>query len=274
MMNKVQIAHFSDIHVALRPEADDMNLNRFFSWMNWTLSRKRKHDLQRLEWTLDRLLNIRPDIILITGDLAHTGLDAEIRTASSMLKKISGRGIPILILGGNHDMYDRPKNQLGLFRRIQQEYRLDVDVDENGLCQFNGLTLLLLEQWIRNPFYMGRGNMRLELLESISRRVKEKDISRINLAAGHFPIVNASNKKFSFRDRLKHGNDLRRFLEWHRIELYLCGHCHTSFSTQLFAGCTQYCAGSITEGGVLRTFQFEDGRLLNTQTYHPESPDF
>lgn len=263
-MTDIRIAHFSDVHMALAPNRETIDLNRFFSWGNWIVRRKRHHSLKRLDRVLEMIVEAKPDVAICTGDFGHTGLPYEFEAVSEKFNMLTQNHIPMLVTGGNHDYYNRSVRKE--VDRLQEKHGLGLQVDQDGICQLNNLMILLMHQGIYNPFYMARGRLSADAINSIESRIQSGQIERVALAAGHFPVCDAAGKPISIRKRLGGDIHLKQFLKDHQIPAYLCGHCHTPFSIGLSDGCVQYCAGSITNAGVLRILHYNDGHLVDEQT--------
>jgi DNA repair exonuclease SbcCD nuclease subunit len=263
-MADIRIAHFSDIHLAMAPDRSTINLNRLFSWGNWVLRRSRRHSLDRLDKTLKTILQTRPNCVICTGDMSHTGLPYELAAASDKLNTLTDSGIPVLLTGGNHDHYNKAASRE--IADLQQKHGLGLKIDRDGVCQLDGLVILLLHQGIFNPFYMARGRLNTDSLRSVQQRLQSGHLPAIHLAAGHFPVYNEQGQPISIRKRLGGDVQLKQFLIHEKIPAYLCGHCHSPFSIRLDDGCVQYCAGSITHAGVLRLLHFSEGQLIETKT--------
>lgn len=260
-MTDIRIAHFSDVHMAMAPNWSTLNVNRFFSWGRWVVSRRRHHSIDRLDRVLQMIVQANSNLVICTGDLSHTGLPCELAAVSKKFELLTHKKIPMLLTGGNHDYYNRSASDE--FSALQQKHGLGLEVDSDGICQFDGLTILLSHQAIYNPFYMARGKLIHGTLESIANRQQTGQLSAINLAAGHFPVCDALGQPISVRKRLGNDTFLKQFLQKQQIPAYLCGHCHTPFTISLADGCVQYCAGSITNSGVLRLLTYQDGRLVD-----------
>ena len=263
-MAQIRVAHFSDIHMAMAPNGSTINGNRFFSWGRWIATRRHHHSTRRLDRAVDIIIENKPDLAICTGDLTHMGQPHELEAASDKLNRLTENGIPLLLTGGNHDHYNRAASQE--ITRLQEKHGLGLQIDNEGLCQVNGLTILLMHQAIYNPFYMARGKLQQEPLEGLKRRFQSGEITEIHLSAGHYPVCDAAGKAISIRKRMGGDTRLKHFLLDRKIPAYLCGHCHTPFSVSLGAGCIQYCSGSITSSGVLRFLTYTDGKLTEEQT--------
>ena len=67
--------------------------------------RARKFRLERAEQVVNRVLDLNPDHILITGDLTTTALAAEFRVARRILEPWLRNSEKVTVIPGNHDRY-------------------------------------------------------------------------------------------------------------------------------------------------------------------------
>jgi DNA repair exonuclease SbcCD nuclease subunit len=268
-MTDIRIAHFSDIHLGLAPNWSTINLNRFFSWGRWVVSRRRDHSIDRLNRAIEVLIRLRPDLVICTGDFGQTGLSYEFDAVSKKFEYLTRNEIPMLLTGGNHDYYNRSASDE--VARLQEKHGLGLKIDDDGVCQLNDLTILLLHQGIYNPFYMAKGKLESKVLDAVERRQQSGQLSAIHLAAGHFPICDVSGEPISSRKRLDGDTCLKQFLQTQQVPAYLCGHRHKPFTISLADGCIQYCSGSITDAGVLRVLTYRAGQLVEETTPNIDS---
>lgn len=263
-MTDIRIAHFSDIHMAMVPNWSTININRFFSWGRWIVTRRRHHSTRRLDRAIDMMIQNKVDLAICTGDLSHMGQSHELEAVSGKLNRLTEKGIPLLLTGGNHDYYNRSAPDE--FLRLQEKHGLGIDIDKDGICTLNDVSILMMYQSIYNPFYMARGKLDEDTLGRLEKRLQSGDLPAIHLSAGHFPVYDEEGRAISTRKQLKGDAHLKQFLTDHRIPAYLCGHCHKPFSISLSDGCVQYCSGSITQAGLLRFFSFSDGSLVEEKS--------
>ncbi len=86
-MHSVAIAQISDLHVEVKRAA----------------SSRRKDRGEALVRCVDRINSMRPDVVIATGDLTHTGRDDEYVRLRAILNALR---IPYFLLPGNHDSRD------------------------------------------------------------------------------------------------------------------------------------------------------------------------
>jgi 3',5'-cyclic-AMP phosphodiesterase len=102
------VAHLSDCHIGATAEAP-----------------------ARLRRALDHLAACtpRPDVLLLSGDLADHGLDGEYEVVAEVLSTVT---IPLLVCPGNHDVRTRFVHHLGPAESV-------IDVAEHRLIAVNSL---------------------------------------------------------------------------------------------------------------------------------------
>lgn len=91
----MKIAHFSDTHLGFKS----------FEVLNSSGVNKRESDFYRaFSQTIDKILELKPDFVIHTGDLFHkqNPKNREIAIATRELKRISNLSIPVIIIAGNH----------------------------------------------------------------------------------------------------------------------------------------------------------------------------
>ncbi|WP_051671615.1 metallophosphoesterase family protein [Oribacterium sp. P6A1] len=56
---------------------------------------------------VDRMNELKPDVLIISGDLTFNGAKASHEGLAAKLKKIEDTGVRVLVIPGNHDLYSR-----------------------------------------------------------------------------------------------------------------------------------------------------------------------
>ena len=101
------IAHFSDIHALSLDGASPFSFfnKRMAGGLNLLLRRRNKHPVRIFEALIDDLNAIRPDQVVVTGDMTNLSLDSEFKLARSLLDRIEIGPSNVSIVPGNHDVY-------------------------------------------------------------------------------------------------------------------------------------------------------------------------
>lgn len=93
------IAHITDIHVA------DPSWYQDPAERLW-IPRIRKHSQEIFERILADLVQMRPDHVVLTGDLTQTSKREEFQQARALIDRSMG-GLPVTAIPGNHDRWRR-----------------------------------------------------------------------------------------------------------------------------------------------------------------------
>ena len=101
----MRIAHATDIHWTVPPRISELALKRIWGSANLYL-RGRAHHFDRTvqQAVAQRILELAPDAVLVTGDLTSQALPAEFALAREDLTPVLER-LPTFVIPGNHDAY-------------------------------------------------------------------------------------------------------------------------------------------------------------------------
>jgi len=213
----------------LGPKATLVNLNLSPGLVNCT---------QVLEALVSDLRDMRPDHIVVTGDLTHLGLPAEFLRARQWLSAL-GPPSQVTVVPGNHDAYVRdawgrpvaqwadymvsdgvsspdPMAPLGLFPTV----RIRGPFAVIGVCTARPSLPLLAVGTI--------GRAQLARLEKVLETTSRQDLYRIVLI--HHPPVSGT---VTWHRRLTDSAAFREVLARQGAELVLHGHAHRTFMHQL-----------------------------------------
>jgi len=104
-MADLRLLHLSDFHLFC-PEVSFAEVldRRLIGYLRWRLSRHRHHDESLLESVRKLIADLRPDQVLVTGDLTHLGLPREFARAKQWLARL-GTPAQVMVVPGNHDAY-------------------------------------------------------------------------------------------------------------------------------------------------------------------------
>ena len=103
---KLRLIHVSDIHFwqyALNPP--QLFSKRLLGMASLLVRRARRFRLERVQDVVERVIGLKPDHILITGDLTTTALPAEFRAAKRALAPWLDVPGQVTVIPGNHDRY-------------------------------------------------------------------------------------------------------------------------------------------------------------------------
>ena len=106
MFHPMRLIHISDPHLTSLEGIARQHFvgKRRLGYASWRYRRRYRH----LRATLDRLCALagvlKPDVIVVTGDLVHLGLAEEIEAAADWLREL-GSPDEVFVVPGNHDVY-------------------------------------------------------------------------------------------------------------------------------------------------------------------------
>ncbi len=103
----MQIAHFSDVHALSLDGARAWQFlsKRLPGYLNVRVSKRYNHKLELFGDLIDDLNRVRPDHVIVTGDLTSLSLDAEFALARAQLDRLSLGPAGVTVVPGNHDVY-------------------------------------------------------------------------------------------------------------------------------------------------------------------------
>ncbi|WP_227368550.1 metallophosphoesterase family protein [Halomonas sp. M20] len=167
------------------------------------------YPLVQLQKVVKRARQLRPDIVLVTGDISQDRTQASYRCAATLF---SSFGCPWFWLSGNHDAHDL----MNVVHPLQDEIDL------------GSWRLLLLDSQVEGHPH---GELGKKQLETLAERLG-KDERRVLLALHHPPITIDSNwmDAIGLKDRDAFWQTLAPYSQ---VNAVLCGHIHQTLAQRL-----------------------------------------
>lgn len=102
----MRLIHLTDPHLSTLQNERFLRLKgkRRSGYLSWYRKRRYVHRPEVLERITESVLAENADLILVTGDLVHIGLDSELAEAADWLRRF-GRPERVFLIPGNHDNY-------------------------------------------------------------------------------------------------------------------------------------------------------------------------
>lgn len=259
------IAHFSDPHILFLHHAlrSIPNSQQLLGLINWVLHRRLIHRRQRLVGAVQRLLQIKPAAVVVTGDICQLAYPGDYTAFARMMRPLSEAKIPVIILSGNHDLYSHTSRVSEAFLRIQREMALGCWVAE-GVAQVGDMEFFALDAAVPTPSFQCWGSLPEGTFTRLRKMINEREAeskarttARLRIAFGHFPLTGADGRPLPERIALREAEEAITLLPQLGIRDYLCGHVHKPYSVLLPSGILQHCSGALTAGGCLRIFKAE-----------------
>ncbi|MEU8261713.1 metallophosphoesterase [Micromonospora sp. NPDC048999] len=204
------IAHLSDPHVGLRPDAAD-----------------------RFRQVVSHLVAVRPapDVVILTGDVADHGMPEEYELARKILAPMA---IPVVVGTGNHDV----REHFAAAFAPGHEGPVDTAIDVGGY------RFLMLDSLVPAPpgGRVDYGTLSPQTLDWLDRHL---DDGRPSFVCLHHPPVDIHVRPAD-NVKLTNAAELEAVLRRHgNVVAVLVGHAHTMCATT-FAGLPLLIGGGIT----------------------------
>lgn len=263
-------AHMADLHLAARPASGEWTLRRALGYANWQLRRRFLHPEERLHDAIAALENTPLDAVLVSGDIGQLGLPGEYAAAREALAPFTRRGVPVVMVGGNHDQYGAAP--IPAWADLCRDLLLDAPVREPGVARLaaaDGSTtvdVLLCHQGRSGGVVGSWGEVPAGLTGELARVWRRPmagadETPPIRLALGHYPLRSWQGRPLSRWYGLRGAEAWPGLFDACGVVGYFCGHLHRRFATDLTATCRQYCAGSVTAGAGIDRFEAAAGRV-------------
>ncbi|MBQ2596715.1 MAG: metallophosphoesterase [Oscillospiraceae bacterium] len=190
---------------------------------------------------LDEVLADPPDVVLLTGDLTFNGAEISHRRLAGKLQRLEDAGIPVLVLPGNHDVYNEnaalyrggsfervPFADSEIFAGIYRDFgpgeALSADSDSlSYVWQLNEqVWIMMLDENTAHDF-CGLSDRSFQWIEAQLQKAREE--GRFVLVAGHQNVFQHSIFRGGYV--IQGTQRLQELLRRYGVPLCLSGHLHT-----------------------------------------------
>lgn len=190
---------------------------------------------------LDEVLADPPDVVLLTGDLTFNGAEISHRRLAGKLQRLEDAGIPVLVLPGNHDVYNEnaalyrggsfervpfadSESFAGIYRDFGPGEALSADSDSlSYVWQLNEqVWIMMLDENTAHDF-CGLSDRTFGWIEAQLQKAREE--GRFVLVAGHQNVFQHSIFRGGYV--IQGTQRLQELLRRYGVPLCLSGHLHT-----------------------------------------------
>ena len=190
---------------------------------------------------LDEVLADPPDVVLLTGDLTFNGAEISHRRLAGKLQRLEDAGIPVLVLPGNHDVYNEnaalyrggsfervpfadSESFAGIYRDFGPGEALSADSDSlSYVWQLNEqVWIMMLDENTAHDF-CGLSDRTFGWIEAQLQKAREE--GRFVLVAGHQNVFQHSIFRGGYV--IQGAQRLQELLRRYGVPLCLSGHLHT-----------------------------------------------
>lgn len=203
---------------------------RLIGQTNLWLNRRHRFDHSLLEAVIEQTVSIKPDMVLISGDLTTTALEGEFQDVAQMLAPLTDQ-YPTVIVPGNHDRYTFTSAR----RRVMETMLPNLVPDQ--WPHFRQLTsqwhLLALDSAVPRIFN-SRGRIGIDQMRKIRHMTANLTADDGLIVLCHYPLKSPPRSlPLTWDHKLADSFRLRRLLTRCPARLlYMHGHIHRPWCWQ------------------------------------------
>lgn len=234
MCHVMRLIHISDPHLTSLEGIPSRHFigKRRLGHASWRWRRRHRH----LRSTLDELCaavdSLRPDVIVVTGDLVHLGLRAEIEAAADWLRAL-GPPESVFLVPGNHDLYRQDSWAAvaacwGDYLRLVPHGRDEPDYWAGfpTRMDFDGIAIHGLNTGLPTAVFMATGELGRGQCERLAEQVAAARAGSLHIVALHHPPV---SQALPARKSLTDVHSLAPALEGAHFALHGHGHFNRAY---------------------------------------------
>ena len=259
----MRIVHFSDIHFGRTTKAWSAYFDkRLLGILNYLV--KRRHSLyeQYVDRAIEIIPELKPDLVICTGDVTCIGSREEFTTAREKLAPlVEDQTFDFIYIPGNHDAYVKSrscKEQLEkTFSYLNQQKR---DLSDLPLVVDTAAVEIFLANEARQvPLWSSAGSISQKDIEYFQKWIN-RDTNKKMVFTGHYPLLKSNHKPLPRRRRLHNSGSLLTALKKGQLDVAICGHIHTPFVREEDSGTMEICAGSLSVNGSINILDITPGQ--------------
>ncbi len=224
----MRIAHLTDIHFQQDPIVSELfKVKRLMGSTNlYLLGRKAKFGLEVQRKSVAKIVDMNPDLVILTGDLTAQALDSEFDLARRELDPILNT-FPTVIIAGNHDTYVDP-----FPTNMRERFEPWLADDGADYKEFGDVGVLTVESC--RPTLLSNGYVDPKRLDTASKLLAQSSAPFIFMCM-HYPLLNRRGETYGPATRAI--SNAETVLTWlksqDKISAYLHGHEHHGYTVPL-----------------------------------------
>jgi 3',5'-cyclic AMP phosphodiesterase CpdA len=228
----MRIVHLSDVHIWRYT----WNLRRLmgiraFWLMDLVTGRARRFHLDRLTAVVERVLSLKPDHVLITGDLTTTALPSEFHEARRLLAPLLTDPKRVTMIPGNHD---RTTRRSYWTRRFEGTFGAFMPAADFPWLRWLDDETAILGLDPSRPHFSPRGRLPDNQLQAARALTADPTVRpRRLIVACHYPVAAPERYQQELRHkRMENDQAVSSWLAGIGPHLYCCGHVHAAWAFQ------------------------------------------
>lgn len=228
----MRLIHLSDLHFwryDLRPLG--LLNKRLLGMAALAAGRARRFQLGRWQEVLDRVVGLRPDHVLITGDLTTTALEGEFEDARAALAPLLVDPERATIVPGNHDRYT---GESARRRRFERHFRPWMGGDEFPWLKWIDDETPILGLDPTRAHLSATGRLPAEQLRRAKALLPPRRSGyRRLIVACHYPLDAPAELAGELRrKRLVNAGEVAEWLRTLGPPILCCGHVHAAWARE------------------------------------------
>ncbi len=226
----MKIVHISDIHIwRLTWDPRELWENRAMGIAELALGRTRKFHLERMRDVVNRIQELAPDHLLITGDFTTSALPSELQEAARLLTPLLENPARVTVVPGNHDRTPRRSFRSRRFEATFEDCMPSLTFP--WLRWLDDETAILGLDPTRAHF-APRGDLPAEQLHDAMEMISDPANRPTRLLiACHYPLVAPlPYTRELFHKRINNDREIISWLAGIGPHLYCCGHVHAAWA--------------------------------------------
>ena len=234
----MRVAHVTDVHWMVPPALSDMNFKRVLGTANLYVRGRRLDFSDEVQGALmAHLLELAPELIIVTGDLTAQALPREFEKARAALQPVANQ-IPVFVIPGNHDVYTYEAQREDRIRTVFGDWMGDAS---GAITRLDCGQVTCLGMDPNRPMYVrSSGCLPEDQLISLAEALNDPALAgRFVILCIHYPLL---DRRGAVYDGTNHGLINARALidvlkrAPLRPDMILHGHEHHGFQVDLDLG--------------------------------------
>jgi 3',5'-cyclic AMP phosphodiesterase CpdA len=226
----MRLIHITDPHLSSLDNLSFTGLRgkRCSGYLSWRKKRRHVHRPEILAQLTEAVNSHQPDLVLLTGDLIHIGLESEMIEAANWLRSL-GPPEKIMFIPGNHDNYARDSRAAmyqhwGAYLPTASGLAADYTAGYPLVRETQDVKLLGVNTSCVTRIFSATGELGKEQRQRLASTLeKESGDERLQCLLIHHPPLPGMTER---RKALRDSEQLEGIIRQHPPDLVLYGHLH------------------------------------------------
>jgi 3',5'-cyclic AMP phosphodiesterase CpdA len=235
----MRIIHISDPHLSSLEDVRFAELRgkRLLGYQSWYRKRRHQYQMATLQQVTQAIVAESADLVIVSGDLVHIGLESEMREAREWLATLGGPD-KVLVTPGNHDCY-HPESWSLVQRWYQPYLGPTSDTDSSlgpepadaypVLRHMDGISIVAACSAAPAPWWAASGALGDGQRERLRAMLDSQSSHMRFLVLHHPPLPGMAVARKALTD----AHELQVILEATAPEVTLHGHLHRNGATAM-----------------------------------------